>query len=94
VPDRLLVQLKSFIVLLPFKISDCEPKSIADHAAVYPTEYALSGNGLSERVSEYAEYRSFQCDLGIETILKLFSSEGLTSLFAQLAITQPATLAK
>ena len=30
------------------------------------------------------EIQSFQCDLGIEVILKLFSKEGLTSLFAQL----------
>ncbi len=28
--------------------------------------------------------QSYQCDLGIETILKLFSSEGLTSLFSQI----------
>ncbi len=32
---------------------------------------------------------SFQCDLGIEVILKLFSSEGLTSLFSQLATRNP-----
>ena len=32
---------------------------------------------------------SFQCDLGIEVILKLFSSEGLASLFSQLATQNP-----
>jgi radical SAM superfamily enzyme YgiQ (UPF0313 family) len=32
---------------------------------------------------------SFQCDLGIEVILKLFSSEGLTLLFSQLATRNP-----
>ena len=32
---------------------------------------------------------SFQCDLGIEVILKLFSSEGLNSLFSQLATRNP-----
>ena len=32
---------------------------------------------------------SYQCDLGIEVILKLFSSEGLTSLFLQLATRNP-----
>jgi len=32
---------------------------------------------------------SFQCDLGIEVILKLFSSEGLKSLFSQLETENP-----
>lgn len=32
---------------------------------------------------------SLQCDLGIEVILKLFSSEGLTTLFSQLATRNP-----
>ena len=32
---------------------------------------------------------SVQCDLGIEVILKLFSSEGLTNLFSQLATRNP-----
>lgn len=32
---------------------------------------------------------SFQCDLGIEVILKLFSSEGLTGLFSQLVTHNP-----
>ena len=32
---------------------------------------------------------SFQCDLGIETILKLFSSEGLKSLFQEVELRKP-----
>ncbi len=33
--------------------------------------------------------QSFQCDLGIETILKLFSSEGLKSLFQEVELRKP-----
>ena len=35
------------------------------------------------------QIRSVQCDLGIEVILKLFSSDGLNSLFTQLATRNP-----
>ncbi len=44
----------------------------------YPATAYLKGFLNTRNIS------SFQCDLGIETILKLFSSEGLTSLFSGL----------
>ncbi len=44
----------------------------------YPATAYLKGFLNTRKIS------SFQCDLGIETILKLFSSEGLKSLFSQL----------
>jgi len=45
----------------------------------YPATAYLKGFLNAQNIT------SFQCDLGIEVILKLFSSEGLTSLFSQLA---------
>ncbi len=44
----------------------------------YPATAYLKGFLNTQNIS------SFQCDLGIEVILKLFSSEGLTSLFSGL----------
>jgi radical SAM superfamily enzyme YgiQ (UPF0313 family) len=44
----------------------------------YPATAYLKGFLNTQNIA------SFQCDLGIETILKLFSSEGLTSLFSGL----------
>ena len=50
----------------------------------YPATAYLKGFLNTQNIA------SFQCDLGIETILALFSSEGLTSLFSQLAtLNQP-----
>ncbi len=45
----------------------------------YPATAYLKGFLNTQNIA------SFQCDLGIEVILKLFSSEGLNSLFSQLA---------
>jgi radical SAM superfamily enzyme YgiQ (UPF0313 family) len=44
----------------------------------YPATAYLKGFLNTQNIA------SFQCDLGIEAILKLFSSEGLSSLFSQL----------
>lgn len=44
----------------------------------YPATAYLKGFLNTQNIA------SFQCDLGIEVILKLFSSEGLTSLFSGL----------
>jgi hypothetical protein len=49
----------------------------------YPATAYLKGFLNTQNIA------SFQCDLGIETILKLFSSEGLKSLFSQLATQNP-----
>lgn len=49
----------------------------------YPATAYLKGFLNTQQI------QSFQCDLGIEVILKLFSSEGLNSLFAELATCNP-----
>ena len=49
----------------------------------YPATAYLKGFLNTQNIA------SFQCDLGIEVILKLFSSEGLTSLFSQPATRNP-----
>ena len=49
----------------------------------YPATAYLKGFLNTQNIA------SFQCDLGIEVILKLFSSEGLKSLFSQLETQNP-----
>jgi len=49
----------------------------------YPATAYLKGFLNAQNIA------SFQCDLGIETILSLFSSEGLKSLFSQLTTHNP-----
>jgi len=49
----------------------------------YPATAYLKGFLNTQNIS------SFQCDLGIETILALFSAEGLKALFLQLATRNP-----
>ncbi|HCY40392.1 MAG TPA: radical SAM protein, partial [Prolixibacteraceae bacterium] len=49
----------------------------------YPATAYLKGFLKTQNID------SFQCDLGIEVILKLFSSEGLTLLFSQLTTRNP-----
>jgi len=49
----------------------------------YPATAYLKGFLNTQKISSY------QCDLGIETILALFSSEGLKALFAELATRNP-----
>lgn len=49
----------------------------------YPATAYLKGFLNTQQI------QSFQCDLGIEVILKLFSSEGLNSLFAELETRNP-----
>jgi hypothetical protein len=49
----------------------------------YPATAYLKGFLNTQNIA------SFQCDLGIEVILKLFSSEGLTTLFAELETRSP-----
>jgi len=49
----------------------------------YPATAYLKGSLNTQNIFSY------QCDLGIEVILKLFSSEGLKALFSQLATRNP-----
>ncbi len=49
----------------------------------YPATAYLKGFLNTQKI------QSFQCDLGIETILKLFSSEGMKALFSQIATLNP-----
>jgi len=51
------------------------------YTAFYATKHALSGHGLSKGFLNTKNISSYQSDLGIKVILKLFSKQGLIDLF-------------